>query len=126
MTEQTGPQLVLALEDDQKHMHVRINSGDKLRAGIVFSAAELDHVIASLVQLRQQMQPAIPTQFADASALREIKGTHFDFGIDTDTGELIFSLRDAGLGWLTQRFDARLLERMLKIARSAAVTATKQ
>jgi hypothetical protein len=57
-------------------------------------------------------------EFSDAVA-QQIKGTHYDFGIDANTQQLIFSVRDQTLGWLSFRFGVRLLERMLKVARSA-------
>jgi len=62
-------------------------------------------------------EPA-PTEFSAALA-QQIKGTHYDFGIDQNTQQLIFSVRDQTLGWLSFRFGVRLLERMLKVARSA-------
>ena len=59
-----------------------------------------------------------PTEFSPGIA-REIKGTHYDFGI-SDTGQqLIFSVRDEDLGWLSFRFGGRLLERMLRVVNSA-------
>ena len=119
MTNQTAPQFGIAIEDDRHHIHVQILDGSKLKAGIVFNSAELDTVIASLIDIRAQMQPAVPEKVSEAPTPRHIKGTHFDFGIDGGSRELIFSLRDPGLGWLSLNFGARLLERMLKIARSA-------
>ena len=62
-------------------------------------------------------EPA-PTEFSAAVA-QQIKGTHYDFGIDANTQQLVFSVRDQSLGWLSFRFGVRLLERMLKVARSA-------
>ena len=61
-------------------------------------------------------EPA-PAEFS-ADIAREIKGTHYDFGI-SDSGQLIFSVRDEALGWLSFRFGARLLERMLRVVNSA-------
>jgi hypothetical protein len=122
MTNQTAPQFGIAIEDDKRHMHVQILDGSTLKAGIVFNAPELDTVIASLIEIRAQMQPAVPETVSEAPTPRHVKGTHFDFGIDGGSRELIFSLRDPGLGWLSLNFGARLLERMLKIARSAQVT----
>ncbi len=59
-----------------------------------------------------------PTEFQPPSP-QQIKGTNYDFGIDANTQQLIFSVRDQTLGWLSFRFGVRLLERMLKVARSA-------
>ena len=120
MTSQTAPQLGVAIEDDKRLMHVQILDGGKLKTGIVFNAVELDVVIARLIDVRAQMQPIVSEAVSEAPPPRNIKGTHFDFGIDGGSRELIFSLRDPGLGWLSLKFGTRLLERMLKIARSAA------
>ncbi len=120
MTNQTAPQFGIAIEDDKRHMHVQILDGSKLKGGIVFNSAELDTVIASLIDVRAQMHPAVPEKVSEAPTPRNIKGTHFDFRIDGGSRELVFSLRDPGLGWLSLKFGARLLDRMLKIARSAA------
>ncbi len=62
-------------------------------------------------------EPA-PTEYS-AAASQQIKGTHYDFGIDENTQQLVFSVRDQSLGWLSFRFGVRLLERMLKVAKSA-------
>lgn len=113
-------QLALVLENDFKSMHIRLGKDRKLLAGIQLDAEQLDGTIAALIEIRSKMQPFVPTNFADAPASRQVKGTHFDFGIDEGSKELILSLRDAGLGWLSLRFTARLLERMLKVARSAS------
>ncbi len=141
---QAGPQLALVLEPDLKSMHLRIGQNGKLMAGIVLSAENLDGLIASLGQVRERMLPAPPTkagtpwetapaqpvlahpapaapvqtEFSPGIA-REIKGTHYDFGISDNGQQLIFSVRDEGLGWLSFRFGARLLERMLRVVNSA-------
>jgi hypothetical protein len=98
-------------------MHLTINGDGKLLAGIVLTADQLDRTIAALTALRGNMVPEFPTKLEGTEA-RAIKGTHFDFGIDETSKELIFSLRDKDLGWLSQRFGVHLLERMLGIARS--------
>ena len=59
-----------------------------------------------------------PTEFS-ADVAREIKGTHYDFGLSDNGQQLIFSVRDETLGWLSFRFGARLLERMLRVVNSA-------
>jgi hypothetical protein len=135
---QAGPQLAMVLENDLKSMHLRIGKDGKLLAGLVLSADQVDGLLAGLAQVRERMlpeppakpapaQPAAvepaapepaPTEFSAAVA-HPIKGTHYDFGIDENTQQLIFSVRDQGLGWLSFRFGVRLLERMLKVARSA-------
>jgi len=61
-------------------------------------------------------EPA-PIDFSPDIA-REIKGTHYDFGLSDNGQQLIFSVRDEALGWLSFRFGARLLERMLKVVNS--------
>jgi hypothetical protein len=141
---QTGPQLALMLEPDLKSMHLRIGRDGKLMAGIVLSADHLEGLIGNLTQIRERMLPApparttppepvaaptapveplrtepAPTEFSPDVA-REIKGTHYDFGISDNGQQLIFSVRDEGLGWLSFRFGTRLLERMLKVVRSAS------
>jgi len=113
-----APQLNLILEKDRKQVHLAITGNGKLHAGIVMTADQLDHTIEGLFQIRSRMLPEVPTELAPGLS-REIKGTHYDFGLDTGTQELILSLRDPLLGWLSMRFGAKLLERMLKIARSA-------
>jgi hypothetical protein len=117
-----GPQLNLILENDRKQVHLAITGDGKLHAGIVMTAEQLDHTMAGLAQIRSRMLPEVPTELAPGLA-REIKGTHYDFGIDQAAQELIFSLRDPVLGWLSLRFGAKLLERMLKIARSTGKVA---
>lgn len=142
---QAGPQLAMVLENDRKSMHLRIGKDGKLLAGLVLSADQVDGLLSGLAQVRGHMLPELlfkpeqgqsapveqavppteqaapepaPTEFSAAVA-HQIKGTHYDFGIDENTHQLIFSVRDQGLGWLSFRFGVRLLERMLKVARSA-------
>jgi hypothetical protein len=138
---QAGPQLAMVLENDRKSMHLRIGKDGKLLAGLVLSADQVDGLLSGLAQVRGRMLPELlfkpapaqsapvepaeqaapepaPTEFSAAVA-HQIKGTHYDFGIDENTQQLIFSVRDQGLGWLSFRFGVRLLERMLKVARSA-------
>jgi hypothetical protein len=62
-------------------------------------------------------EPA-PTEYS-AAVSQQIKGTHYDFDIDENTQQLVFSVRDQALGWLSFRFGIRLPERMLKVAKSA-------
>ncbi len=129
MADPSAPQLNLLLANDRQTMHLTINGDGKLLAGIVLTADQLDRTIAALTALRGNMVPEFPTKLEGVKP-RMIKGTHFDFGIDETSKELIFSLRDKDLGWLSQRFGARLLERMLGIARSIetrrSATDTKQ
>jgi hypothetical protein len=138
-----GPQLALMLEPDLKSMHLRIGKDGKLMAGIVLSAEHLEGLIGNLTQIRERMLPAPlsqPTALEPAVAksatqepapsepapiafspdiAREIKGTHYDFGITDKGQQLIFSVRDEALGWLSFRFGARLLERMLRVVNAA-------
>jgi hypothetical protein len=144
---QPGPQLVLMLEPDLKGMHLRIGQNGKLIAGIVMSANHLESLIENMIQVRAKMLPppveaapvepalveAAPAQEVSAppvqvepapiefspDAAREIKGTHYDFGLSDNGQQLIFSVRDEDLGWLSFRFGARLLERMLRVVNAA-------
>jgi len=147
--DQLGPQLGMVLENDRKTMHLRIGQDGKLVAGIVLSAEQVEALMNGLAQVRDRMLPeppprptqvqADPVQSApvelvppepapaepapsefSAAIAQQIKGTHYDFGIDENTRQLIFSVRDQSLGWLSFRFGVRLLERMLKVARSAS------
>ena len=149
---QIGPQLGLVLEPDLKSMHLRIGQDGKLIAGIVLGADHLDGLIQNLEQIRERMLPApvkaaleepalaqqapplpaasepaspepVPTEFHPDIA-REIKGTHYDFGLSDNGQQLIFSVRDEALGWLSFRFGARLLERMLRVVNSAKTSAS--
>jgi hypothetical protein len=125
----------MMLEPDRRSMHLRIGKDGKLMAGIVLSAEQVDGLMNGLAQVRDRMLPEppakpapvqstpaepepVPTEFSAALA-QEVKGTHYDFGIDANAHQLIFSVRDQTLGWLSFRFGARLLERMLKVARAA-------
>lgn len=129
------PQLALMLEPDLRSMHLRIGRDGKLLAGIVLAADNLDGLIENLTQIRERMLPApppqpapqqnslppqepTPTEFSPELA-REIKGTHYDFGLSDNGQQLIFSVRDEGLGWLSFRFGTRLLERMLRVVNTA-------
>jgi hypothetical protein len=130
---QGGPQLALMLEPDLKSMHLRIGRDGKLMAGIVFSADQLDGLISNLVQTRERMPHAPPVKQALAEAApaeagptefspgiaHEIKGVRYDFAISDSGQQLIFSVRDESLGWLSFRFDAPLLERMLNVVNTA-------
>jgi hypothetical protein len=118
MADHPEPQLNLLLDDDKQTMHLTINGDGKLLAGIVLTAEQLDQMIAGLLSIRGDMAPEFPTTLGADDQIRGIKGTHFDFGVDEATRELVFSVRDPGLGWLSQRFGVSLLERMLKVARS--------
>jgi hypothetical protein len=118
MADHSEPQLNLLLADDKETMHLTVNGDGKLLAGIVLSAGQLDQVIAGLLTMRAHMTPPFPAKLGDCGEARSIKGTHFDFSVGEASRELIFSLRDPELGWLSQRFGVRLLERMLSVARS--------
>jgi hypothetical protein len=165
-TPQSSPRLSLVLDPELKSMHLRINDGNRLLAGMVLSTDQLDDAMAALEKIRGRMQPPRPVEAAlpepeppemeppapempepapipepeppvpapipepapkefSAAVARTIKGTHYDFGMDEVSRELIFSLRDETLGWLSLRFGARLLERMLKVARAAQKSAPK-
>jgi hypothetical protein len=126
MADGSRPELALLLEKNLQEMHLTINDNGRLKAGMVLTADQLDGTIAALCQIRSQMLPEIPADYSPGLEVHEIKGTHFNFDVDGATAELVFSLRDPGRGWLSQRFGARLLERMLKIASTAAGSATKQ
>jgi len=131
------------LEPDLKSLHLRIGRDGKLMAGIVLGAEHLEGLIGNLTQIRERMLPAptakpaapepapaqsspaepapaepAPTEFSPDIA-REIKGTHYDFGLSDNGQQLIFSVRDESLGWLSFRFGVRLLERMLRVVNSA-------
>jgi hypothetical protein len=125
MADGSRPELALLLEENRQQMHITISDNGRLKAGMVLTADQLEGTIAALVRIRSQMLPEVPAKYALDLPVHEVKGTHFNFDIDPASGELVFALRDPGLGWLSQRFGARLLERMLKIARSAG-SATKQ
>jgi len=149
MPEQSGPQLSLVLEPDRKQMHVAIMRDGKVLSGVVLTAEQVDAAIVGIADVRSRMLPPpqkpesvltapaeppppepAPIEFS-ADVAHPIKGTHYDFGIDDKTQQLVFSVRDQGMGWLSFRFGVRLLERMLKVARSAqrpgdADTATRQ
>jgi len=119
MPDQLGPQLNLILAPNKETMDITINDGGTLRAGIVLSADQLSQTLTAMVQIRGQMSPEVPTKFPENPSPRVLRGTHFHFAVDGPSGELVLSLRDPGLGWLSLRFDAKLLERMLGIARAA-------
>ena len=122
----SGPELRLLVEDHRRDMHMQIVNDGQLRAAMVMTAGQLESTIAALSQIRAQMVPEVPVDYPGAPAVQEIKGTHFNFEVDPASGDLVFALRDPGRGWLSLRFGARLLERMLKIARTAAASGTKQ
>ena len=116
-TAHAGAQLSLILDPDRQSMHFTISRDGKLLAGLVMNAEQLDNTMIGLGDVRSRMLPEVPTTLVPGTA-RDIKGTHYDFGVDERTGQLIFSVREPILGWLSFRFGAKLLERMLKIARS--------
>ncbi len=120
MTDQSGPQLKLILDDDKKTMKFAISNDGVLRSGIVLSAAQLDQLIAGMAQLRAQMEPEVPIKFPEESPTHGAVGTHYHFGTDNYSGELILSLRNPGLGWMSFRLNVTLLERMLGVARTTA------
>ena len=118
---QLGPQLGMVVDTDRKSMHLRIGQDGKLMAGIVLSADQVEGLMSGLAQVRDRMlpkpaavsatvQPApveqaeaepappepAPIEFSAAVA-QQIKGTHYDFGIDQNTQQLIFSVRDDSL-----------------------------
>ena len=119
MADPLAPQINLVLDPNKAALHLAISNEGQIRAAIVLNADQLEATIAGLTQLRSQMTPPYPTKLEDGTAVREIKGTKFDFGVDADTREMIFSLQDKTLGWLSFRFGAHLLERMLKVVNSA-------
>jgi hypothetical protein len=126
MADGTGPELRLLVEDNRQEMHIQIVNAGQLKAGMVMTAGQLESTIAALCQIRAQMQPEVPGNYADAATVEAIEGTHFNFEVDQVSSELVFALRDPGRGWLSVRFGARLLERMLKITRSVAASGTRQ
>ncbi len=126
MADGSRPELALLLEENRRQMHITINDDGRLKTGMVLTADQLDGTIAALCRIRSQMLPEIPVNYSPDLPVHEVKGTHFNFDVNVESGELVFTLRDASLGWLSQRFSARLLERMLKIAQSAVGSGTKQ
>jgi hypothetical protein len=126
MADGVGPELRLLVEDSRQEMHIQIVNNGQLKAGMVMTADQLESTIAALCQIRANMQPEVPINYADTACVQAIKGTHFNFEVDPKSKELVFALRDPSRGWLSLRFGAGLLERMLKIARAATGSATKQ
>lgn len=118
MADQPEPRLSLILDPGKEVMHLTIHSGETMLGGIVLSAVQIEEAIAGLTRLRGQMTPPMPNSLADGTPVRALKGAAYDFGVDDKTRELIFSLQDKSLGWLSVRFGVRLLERMLGVARS--------
>jgi hypothetical protein len=118
--DQSGPQLKLILDDHKKSMKFAISNDGVLRSGIVLSAAQLDQLMAGMAQIRAQMEPEIPIKFPEDAPTHGAIGTHYHFGTDNYSGELVMSLRNPGLGWLSFRLNVSLLERMLRVAQATA------
>ena len=118
MADELGPQIKMTAAADGKSMDLIIADKGELRAGIMLTAEQLDQIIAALIELRADLKPEVPTTFPEAKPPEPIKGAGYNFAIDAETGQLIFSVRDKGRGWLSFRFDGKLLERMLGLVRS--------
>ena len=119
MTDQSAAQIGLILDPNLADMHLTIKKGEKVMAGIVLSADQLDDTIAGLIQVRNRMVPAFPSKLENGTPVRDIKGLHYDFQLDAEKQELIFSVEDKTLSWLSFRFGVRLLERMLTVVNAA-------
>jgi hypothetical protein len=120
MTDQSGPHLSLALGDDKKTMKVAIINDGTLRAGIVLSAEQLESLIAGLSQIRGNMDVPPAVSLKEDLPPRDAPNAQFHFATNTESGELVLSLRNPGGGWLSLRLTVRQLERMLGVARKAA------
>ncbi len=119
MTDQSGPRLELIPAEDGKSMRFAISNDGVLRAGITMSARQLDNLIMGMAQIRGQMEPEVPVKFPADAPTHGAQGTHYHYATDPFSGELILSLRNPGLGWLSFRLNATLLERMLDATRAA-------
>ncbi len=120
VSDKSGPQLKLIVDDDKKNMKFAITNDGKLRSGILLSAAQLSHLMEGMARVRAQMEPAAPIDFPEDAPPAAIDATHYHFGIDDESGALILSMRNPGLGWISFRLTVGVLERMLRVARITA------
>ena len=118
--DQSGPQLKLILDDDKKGMKFAITTDGMMRSGIALSAPQLSHLMEGMARVRAQMDPEVPIAFPKDAPPSGIDATHYHFGIDDESGALIMSMRNPGLGWISFRLTVGVLERMLRVARITA------
>jgi len=117
MADRPAPELTLDLANDRKSMRLALNSDGKIDAGVILNAEQYDQIIAAMMAIRAQMLPEVPTRFPVASATHGMEGTHYHFGYDPHSEQVILSLRNSGLGWISFRFEPDKFQALLDEAR---------
>ena len=117
MADQDAPELTLDLAKDKKSMRLAMISKGKIDAGVIVNAKQYDAIIAAMMAIRAQMVPEVPTDFPIDSPTHGMHGTHYHFGYDPEGKQIVLSIRNSGVGWISFRFEPDKFQDMLDEAR---------
>jgi len=84
---------------------------------VILNAEQYDAIIAAMMTIRAQMVPEVPTDFPIDSPTHGMHGTHYHFGYDPDGKQIVLSIRNSGVGWISFRFEPDKFQDMLDEAR---------
>jgi hypothetical protein len=113
MADDDAPQLTLDLAKDRTSMRLALTSKGKIDAGVILNAKQYDAIIAAMMAIRAEMVPEVPKDFPVDSPTHGMHGTHYHFGYDPVGKQIILSLRNSGIGWISFRFEPDKFQDML-------------
>jgi hypothetical protein len=102
VADESGPSLNVRIDEGGRTMQFGIIKDGQLAAGIQVTAEELDRIIGGLAQIRSQMSPPVPETLFPERTTNYAEATHYDVILNPAApDEVILSLRNPGLGWLS-------------------------
>jgi hypothetical protein len=113
MADDDAPQLTLDLAKDRKSMRLALTSKGKIDAGVILNAEQYDAIIAAMMAMRANMLPEVPVDFPMDRPTHGMTGTHYHFGYDPEGKQIVLSLRNSGVGWISFRFEPDKFQDML-------------
>lgn len=119
MADDSGPTLNVRIDEGGRTMQFGIINDGQLAAGIQVTAEELDRIIGGLVQIRSQMTPPVPETFSPEKSAHYTEATHYEVALNPTADDLILSLRNPGLGWLSFVMPIGRLEEIARHSREA-------
>jgi len=117
MADDDAPQLTLDLAKDRKSMRLALTSKGRIDAEVILNAEQYDAIIAAMMAIRAKMVPEVPTSYPIGSPTHGMTGTHYHFGYDPEGRQIVLSIRNSGVGWISFRFEPDKFQDMLDEAR---------
>jgi hypothetical protein len=112
MTESKEATLNIQIGPDKATMAVTVLPPNGQSSGVVFTAEQLDRLMAGLADIRSKMTPPVPEEFPLGKPTHRHRATKYLFGLDPFSQEFLLSFRSPGFGWMTFPIALAAIERM--------------